>query len=112
MRPFPALVGLGLFLIVLLFITLRSTRTPLDQAGEDRAAAQDACRTSVRAQAPDARFPFDASVEQQGPGRLRLSGSVDVGPESQPVRRNYECVLRLNASGVYATDSVVVWQSH
>ena len=112
MRPFLALAGLGLFLVVLLYATLRSTSTPLDQAAEDRALAQDACRAGVRAKAPDARFPFDPSVEQQGPGRLRLSGSVDLGLEDQPIRRNYECMLRLNPSGTYTTDSVLVWQSH
>ncbi|MBC7771212.1 MAG: hypothetical protein H7210_01825 [Pyrinomonadaceae bacterium] len=112
MRSFLAFSGLGLFLVALLFITIRSTSTPLDQAAEDREVAQSTCWTSVRAQAPDARFPFEASVEQQGPGRLRLSGSVDVGAEAQPIRRNYECLLRLSPSGAYATDSVVVWQSH
>lgn len=112
MGRFLAVTGLGLFLAVLLFTTLRSTSSPLDQAAEDREVVQDVCRTAVRTRAPDARFPFDANVEQQAPGRLRLSGSVDVGPRTQAVRRNYECILQRSPSGAYAADSVVVWQSH
>ena len=112
MRLLLALLGLGLFFGILLFATFRSTSTPLRQSAADREVAQNLCRRSVRGQVPDARFPFDANVEQQPTGELRLSGSVDLGPEAEPIRRNYECVLRLDPSGAYVTDSVVVWQSH
>ena len=112
MRILLAITGLALFLGVLLITTLRSTSTPLEQSVADREIVQDVCRRSVRIQAPDARFPFDANVEAKAAGELRLSGSVDLGPESQPIRRNYECVMRLDRPGEYVTDSVVVWQSH
>ena len=100
------------FVLLLLYTTLRSTDTPLDQPAEDREAAELACRTSVGRRVPQARFPFSASVERQDDGRLLLSGSVDAETDGQMVRRNYECLLRKDPSGAYVTDSVVVWQSH
>lgn len=100
------------FVFVLLYSTFRFTDTPLEQPPEDREAAELACHTSVQSRVPQARFPFSASVERRGDGRLFLSGSVDSGPEGQGVRRNYECLLRQDPSGAYVADSVVVWQSH
>lgn len=108
MRPIFALAGLALFVLVLLYTTLRSTRTPLEQSADDRAAAQRACWTLVRDRIPEGRFPSAANVEARGVDRLRLSGSVDAGA----TRRNYECLLRRTESGGYVSDSVVVWQSH
>lgn len=107
------ILGLAVcFVLVLLVVTLRSTSTPLALSAEDGASAQRTCRDAVRARLPDARFPRDASVEDRGGGRLFLSGSVDAGSPSQAVRRNYECLLRRERPGVYAPDSVRVWQSH
>lgn len=100
------------FLLVLLVVTLRSTPTPLDLTTEDRASAQRACRSSVRARLPGARFPHGANVGVREGGRLHLSGSVDAGSPTQAVRRNYECLLRRLDSGAYVADSVLVWQSH
>lgn len=108
MRPLLALAGFALFVLVLLFTTLRSTRTPLEQSAGDRAVAQRTCWMLVRDRIPDARFPFAANVEARGVDRLRLSGSVDEGA----TRRNYECLLRRTESGTFVSDSVVVWQSH
>ena len=100
------------FVLLLLYTTIRSTDTPLEQAPEDREAAELACRTSVRSRVPQARFPFSANVGRHADGRLFLSGSVDAGAEGQMVRRNYECFLYQGPSGAYVADSVVVWQSH
>lgn len=100
------------FGLVLLIVTLRSTSTPPDLTLGDRASAEHACRASVRARLPDARFPHDAGVESRGTGRLYLSGSVDAGSAAQAVRRNYECLLRRHSSGAYVVDSVRVWRSH
>lgn len=100
------------FVLLLLYATLRSTDTPLEQPPEDRKAAELACRTSVRTRVPHARFPLSASVERHGDGRLFLSGSVDAGTDGQIVRRNYECLLHQDSSGAYVADSVFVWQSH
>lgn len=108
-----AVLGLGAsFVLVLLFVSLQSTSTPLDLAPGDRAAAQRSCQGAVRARLPDARFPHDAGVEARDRGRLRLFGSVDAGSASQAVRRNYECLLHRDGSGGFAADSVRVWQSH
>ena len=111
-RSYAIAGGVTAFLLLLLYTTLRSTSTPLQQASESRAAAQDVCRNSVRTRISEARFPFDANVEDRGAGQLRLSGSVDVGSTNQPVRQNYECLVRRDDSGAYVTDSVQVWQSH
>lgn len=108
MRPLFALAGFALFVLVLLYTTLRSTRTPLGQSEGEREAAQRTCQMLVRDRLPDARFPFAASVEVQGAERLRLSGSVDAGA----TRRNYDCLLRRDESGAWVPDSVTVWQSH
>lgn len=108
MRSIFALAGFALFVLVLLYTTMRSTRTPPEQSAGDRAAAQRTCWILVRDRIPDARFPFAANVEARGVDRLRLSGSVDAGA----TRRNYECLLRRTESGTYLSDSVVVWQSH
>ena len=108
-----AIAGAGTgFLLLLLYTTLRTTSTPLQQAPEGRAAAQSVCQNSVRTNLPGARFPFGATVEDRGAGQLRLSGSVDAGSAGQTVRRNYECLVRRDGSGAYVTDSVQVWQSH
>lgn len=113
MRTSYVVVALGLaFSLFLLYTTLRSTDTPLDQAPEDREAAELACRNSVRTRVPDARFPLSSSVERVPDGHLFLSGSVDAGADGQVVRRNYECLLRRDASGEFVADSVAVWQSH
>jgi hypothetical protein len=105
--------GLGaLFILLLLFVSLRSTSTPLDLAADDRAAAQRTCQGAVRARVAGARFPHAAGVEARERVRLRLSGSVDAGSASEVVRRNYECVLDRDGSGGWAVDSVRVWQSH
>lgn len=112
-RTRAALAALGTgFVLVLLFVTLQSTPTPLGLPDGDRAAAQLACHAAVRARVPDARFPHDASVATRDDGRLALSGSVDAGGASQAVRRNYACLLRRDRAGTYAPDSVTVWQSH
>jgi hypothetical protein len=108
MRPFIAITGFAIFILVLLFAALRSTGTPLEQSAADREVAQRTCQTLVRAQFPDARFPFAANMEVQGVDHLRLSGSVDSGA----TRRNYECLLRRTESGTYVSESVAVWQSH
>ena len=108
MRILFAVAGFTLFVVILLQVTLRSTRTPLQQPDADREAAQRTCRMLVRDRIPDARFPAAASVEAHGAERLRLSGSVDEGA----TRRNYQCLLRRDRSGAYVPDSVVVWQSH
>ena len=100
------------FVLLLLYTTIRSTDTPLGQPPEDREAAELACRTSVSNRVPQAHFPFSADVERREDGRLFLTGSVDAEAEGQIVRRNYECLLRQDASGAYVADSVVVWQSH
>jgi hypothetical protein len=100
------------FVLLLLYTTMQSTDTPLDQPTEDREAAELACRTSVRSRLPQARFPFSANVERHEDGRLFLSGSVDAGTKGQIVRRNYECLLHQDSSGAYVADSIVVWQSH
>jgi hypothetical protein len=100
------------FLLVLLVVTLRSTSTPLELAADDRASAQRICQVAVRTRMTDARFPYDANVEARATGELYLSGSVDGGSPAQPVRRNYECLLRRGSSGSYLADSVRVWQSH
>lgn len=108
-----AALGLGAsFILLLLFVSLRSTSTPLGLAADDRAAAQRTCHGAVRARVADARFPHDASVEARDRGRLRLFGSVDAGSDSEAVRRNYECVLYRDGAGGFAADSVRVWQSH
>lgn len=108
-----AVFGLGTaFVLLLLFVSLQSTSTPLDLAAGDRAAAQRTCQGAVRARLPDARFPHDAGVEARDGGVLRLFGSVDAGNASQAVRRNYECVLGRDGSGGFTADSVRVWQSH
>lgn len=108
-----ASLGLGTaFVLVLLFVSLQSTSTPLDLAAADRAAAQRACHAAVRARLPDARFPHSAGVEARDRGGLRLFGTVDAGSASQAVRRNYECLLHPDGSGAFAADSVRVWQSH
>lgn len=112
MRSFLIVIGLGVFVLVLLYITVRSTSTPLTLSSEDRKAAQSVCHTSVRDRLPDARFPFDPNFEDQGSGRLRLSGSVDSGPDGQPVRRNYECLVANHQSGAYVADSVAIYQTH
>jgi hypothetical protein len=106
-----ASMGLA-FVLLLLYTTFRSTDTPLELPPEDREAAELACRTSVRTRVPHARFPFSASVERHGDGRLFLSGSVDAGTDGQIVRRNYECLIHQDPSGAYVADSVLVWQSH
>jgi hypothetical protein len=107
------IASLGLaFVLLLLYTTIRSTDTPLEQPTEAREAAELACRTSVRSRVPQARFPFSANVRLHEDGRLVLSGSVDAGTEAQIVRRNYECLLHQDPSGAYVADSVVVWQSH
>ena len=100
------------FLLLLFYITLRSTSTPLDQAPESQVAAQRVCQDSVRTLLPEADFPFDASIEERGAGQFRLSGSVDQGSERQTVRRNYECVVRQDSSGTLLAESVHVWRSH
>lgn len=110
-RPLLLTLGIGAFVLLLLYTTLRSTDTPLDRPPEEREQAQTACQKSVRESLPGARFPFTANFEDLPEGRLRLSGSVDSGPSDQPVRRNYECFLRPDASG-YVADSIWVWQSH
>ena len=92
--------------------TLRTTDTPLRLASEERAGAQGVCQSSVRTKLPDARFPFQANIEDRGAGQLRMSGSVDGGVVDQPVRQNYECFVRKDRNGRYVTDSVHVWQSH
>lgn len=108
-----AVLGLGTaFVLVLLFVSLRSTSTPLDLPPGDRAAAQRTCQDAVRGRLPDARFPHAASVEAREGGSLRLFGSVDAGSASQAVRRNYECLLRRAGPERFAADSVRVWQSH
>lgn len=108
-----ALVAVGTaFAGILLFVTLRSTSTPLDLAAAERSAAQRACHDAVRARLADARFPLDPTVEARGGGHLHLSGSVDAGPASRAVRRNYACLLRRDGAGSYTPDSVTVWQSH
>ena len=113
LTPRYAAIGAGIsFLLVLLFVTLQSTSTPLELSTEARASAQRACQSAVRARLPGARFPFDAGIEAREGDRLHLSGSVDAGGPAQAVRRNYECLLRRLDSGAFATDSVVVWQSH
>src|SRR5215218_3027402 len=95
-----AIIGLGTcFLLVLLFVTLRSTSTPLELTAENRASAQRICQAEVRPRMADARFPHDANIEARGTGDLYLSGSVDGGSPTQAVRRNYECLLRRGASG-------------
>jgi hypothetical protein len=73
--------------------------------------ASQACEGAVRAQLPDARFPIDPSTTDVAGGRVRLEGVVDSGPESAPVRRNYECLVSATGGG-YRADSVNVWQSH
>jgi hypothetical protein len=108
MRPFIAVTGFAIFVLVLLFATLRSTGTPLEQSAADREVAQHTCQTLVRAQFTEARFPFAANTEVQGEDHLRVSGNVDSGA----TRWNYECLLRRTESGTYVSDSVVVWQSH
>jgi hypothetical protein len=108
MRPFIAITGIAIFVLVLLIATLRSTGTPLEQSAAEREVAQRTCQALVRAQFPEARFPFAATMEVQAVDHLRLSGSVDSGT----TRRNYECLLRRTESGAYVSDSVVVWQSH
>ena len=100
------------FVLLVLYATIRSTDTPLDLPAEDREAAEHVCRTSVKSRVPQARFPFSANVESHEDGRLFLSGSVDAETEAQTVRRNYECLLHQDPSGAYVADSVVVWQSH
>ncbi len=108
-----AILGLGTaFVLVLLFVSLQSTSTPLDLAAGDRAAAQRSCQGAVRGRLPDARFPHAASVEARDRGSLRLFGSVDAGSASLAVRRNYECVLLPDGAGGFVADSVRVWQSH
>lgn len=106
-----ASMGLA-FVLVLLYTTIRSTETPLEQPPEDREAVELACRTAVRSRVPQARFPFSTNVRLHEDGRLFLSGSVDAGTEGQMIRRNYECLLHQDPSGAYVADSVVVWQSH
>jgi len=108
MRNIFVLAGLAFFVLILLYTTLRSTRTPLEQSAEDRAAAQRTCQMLVREQVPEGRFPFAANVEVRGVDHLRLHGSVDEGA----TRRNYECLLRRTGAGAYVSDSVAVWQSH
>jgi hypothetical protein len=108
MRPLLAVAGLAFFVLILLFTTLRSTRTPLEQSAEDRAAAERTCQMLVRERIPKGRFPFAANVEVRGVDHLRLSGSVDEGA----TRRNYECLLRRTGPGAYVSDSIMVWQSH
>jgi hypothetical protein len=108
-----AAIGLGTaFVLFLLFVSLRSTSTPLHLAAGDRLAAQRTCRGAVRERLPDARFPHGANVEARDRGKLRLFGSVDAGSASEAVRRNYECVLLPDGSGGFVADSVRVWQSH
>jgi hypothetical protein len=108
MRPLFAVAGSAVFVLILLGTTLLSTRTPLEQSAEDRAAAQRTCQKLVRERIPGGRFPFAANVEVRGVDHLRLSGSVDEGA----TRRNYECFLRRTGAGEYVSDSVTVWQSH
>ena len=108
-----SIVGLGaVFIAILLFVTLRSTSTPLTSTPEDRSSARDACQRAVRTRVSDARFPHDANVQARDAGRLHLSGSVDGGNGGQAVRRNYECVLHRDGAGAFVADSVRVWQSH
>jgi hypothetical protein len=107
-----AFAGVGVFVLLLLYLSIRSTPTPLDQSPDDREAAQRACQTSVLEEVPDGRFPFDANIEDQGEGRLRLSGSIDFGSGAQASRQNYECFLQRGPSGAYTADSVTVWRSH
>lgn len=110
-RPFLLTLGIGAFVLLLLYTTLRSTSTALDRPQEEREQAQTACQNAVRERLPGARFPFTSNFEDLPEGQLRLSGSVDSGPSDQPVRQNYECFLHAGASG-YVADSVEVWQSH
>ena len=106
-----ASIGL-VFVLFLLYTTIRSTDTPLTQSPEDREAAELACRASVQRRVAHARFPISPSVERHADGRLFVSGSVDAETDGQSVRRNYECLLHQEPSGAYVADSVLVWQSH
>jgi hypothetical protein len=98
------------FVGFLVYTTMASAPPAPDAGSGDRAVT--ACEGAVRDSAADARFPIAANVADLGGGRYRLDGVIDAGPESAPVRRNYECVIRRDRAGAYLADSVRVWQSH
>ena len=106
--------GLGIgFVLVLLFVTLKSTPAPLREGRGALAEATRECQRSIQESVSDARFPFEPTMSDlQGDGIL-LSGTIDSGSGLQAERRNYSCYLSVRAeSGSYVADSLEIWKSH
>lgn len=101
------------FMLVLLYMTLRFTSTPLGDDRDEHAAATRACHRAIKESLAGARFPFAANVTDLQGGQVQLSGSVDSGSGLQAERRNYSCFLTYHSSaGEYVADSIDVWKSH
>jgi hypothetical protein len=112
-RPYVLAGVAGVFLLVLVFATLETSPT---SEGPDRATLVDLtreCQRAIQESVPDARFPFEANVNDLRGDQVLLSGSVDSGSGLEAERRNYSCYMSVRAElGQFVADSVEVWRSH